>query len=183
MSSWVSGPDRSAGAIPEGRRSQNGDLYEVLEVSPRASHVVIHAAYRALVRSCHPDHDPSAEASRRIRQLNAAYRVLSDPQGRARYDLEAARSRRAERLSHAATTATATTTIASGQPHSLSLRPAPPRRSAEERTPLLGGQMMLGLVAVVALAIIVIVLLWVSFDPDTDLISVYPTSPGELIRH
>jgi len=183
MSRGVPGPDRSAGATPEGRRSTIGDLYEVLEVSPHASRAVIHAAYRALVRNCHPDHDASAEASRRTRQLNAAYRVLSDPQARARYDLESARSRRSERLSHPGTTSTAITTIASREPRALTLRAAPLRQTTEERAPLLNGQILLGLLAVAVMATIVILLVWASVDPGNDLISVYPASPGELIPH
>jgi DnaJ-class molecular chaperone len=62
-------------------------LYDVLEVSPRASTQVIKAAYRCLAQSSHPDkHDGSAHASARAVRINRAYAILSDPALRARYD-------------------------------------------------------------------------------------------------
>jgi DnaJ-class molecular chaperone len=64
-------------------------LYEVLQVSPKASAEVIKAAYRALIEKYHPD--KHAEHIRRwaeemSRQLNAAYAVLGNPQKRSEYD-------------------------------------------------------------------------------------------------
>src|SRR5579872_1285070 len=84
--------------MAEARRRELVDLYELLEVSPHASPDVVQAAYRALVRISHPDRNATLEAERRIRQLNAAYHILSDPERRASYDLECARARRHERL-------------------------------------------------------------------------------------
>lgn len=59
------------------------DLYEVLQVHPRAEPDVIRAAYRILARKYHPDHggDP-----RRMIELNDAWDVLGDPARRAAYD-------------------------------------------------------------------------------------------------
>ena len=74
------------------------DLYALLEISPSARVEVIQAAYKVLVRTWHPDVNSSPEASQRIRDLNAAYGVLSDPQLRAGYDLQRARSRRRAQL-------------------------------------------------------------------------------------
>jgi len=62
------------------------NLYEYLQVSPRADSGVIHAAYRALARQYHPDVNGSGQASRIMREINAAYHVLGDPVRRARYD-------------------------------------------------------------------------------------------------
>jgi len=62
------------------------DYYAVLGVSPTSEHVVIQAAYRALMRRYHPDADPSVEAAERAQAVNAAYAVLGDPDKRARYD-------------------------------------------------------------------------------------------------
>lgn len=64
------------------------DLYELLQVSPRASLGVIQAAYRVLARAYHPDVNDGPESVRQMRRLNAAYHVLSDPQRRARYDAQ-----------------------------------------------------------------------------------------------
>src|SRR5438876_7796533 len=71
------------------------NLYEVLQVSAKASPEVIQAAYRVLARSYHPDVNASPNAARMMRQLNAAYKVLSDPERRARYDAQRAHSWRA----------------------------------------------------------------------------------------
>jgi len=59
------------------------DLYEVLQVHPRAEPEVLRAAYRALARKCHPDHGGDA---RRMITLNDAWDVLGDPVRRAAYD-------------------------------------------------------------------------------------------------
>jgi hypothetical protein len=69
------------------------NLYEVLQVSSQASPEVIQAAYRVLARSYHPDVNASPNAARLMRQLNAAYGVLGDPERRARYDTFRARGR------------------------------------------------------------------------------------------
>lgn len=75
------------------------NLYEVLQVSPHACPEVIQAAYRALARTYHPDVNPGDEAARQMRQLNAAYSVLSDPARRLRYDALRGRPMRARRQS------------------------------------------------------------------------------------
>jgi curved DNA-binding protein CbpA len=72
------------------RDAQPASPYEVLQISPRASAEVIHAAYRALARSYHPDTGDVPQAVSQMRELNAAYAVLRDPQRRAAYDAEAA---------------------------------------------------------------------------------------------
>jgi curved DNA-binding protein CbpA len=65
-------------------------LYEVLEVSPRASHEVIKAAYRCLVQHHHPDKNAGAEAANeRLARINHAYAILSDPVKRRLYDRSA----------------------------------------------------------------------------------------------
>jgi DnaJ domain len=73
------------------RASDRGNLYEYLQVSPRAEAGVIHAAYRALARQYHPDVNASGQASRMMREINAAYNVLGDADRRARYDAHRAR--------------------------------------------------------------------------------------------
>ena len=58
-------------------------LYRILQVDPAAEDVVIHAAYRALMKRHHPDAGGAGETAER---LNAAYATLRDPAARARYD-------------------------------------------------------------------------------------------------
>ncbi len=67
------------------------DLYEELEVSPRASTEVIEAAYRRLAQMFHPDQYRGQDRDRMTR-LNIAREILTDPMRRAGYDLQRNRS-------------------------------------------------------------------------------------------
>jgi DnaJ-class molecular chaperone len=60
--------------------------YEVLGVARDASPEEIHRAYRRLARRYHPDLNASMDAGAHFHELSAAYEVLHDPDGRARYD-------------------------------------------------------------------------------------------------
>ena len=66
------------------------DPYAVLQVVPGCEQEVVHAAYRALARKYHPDHDATRRAEGKMAELNRAYALLRDEAGRAAYD----RSRR-----------------------------------------------------------------------------------------
>lgn len=68
------------------------DPYEVLEVSPRASHDVIAAAYRALARRYHPDVSTDPADMRRMVVINQAWELLQSPERRAHHDRERART-------------------------------------------------------------------------------------------
>lgn len=68
-------------------RQPLGDLYEELRVAPDATREQIAAAYRARAKELHPDTRPvDADAGDRFARVGVAYRVLSDPEARARYD-------------------------------------------------------------------------------------------------
>jgi curved DNA-binding protein len=67
-------------------REQTADLYRVLGVEPCATTAEIARAYRRLARRYHPDVDDSDGAAERFAHITQAYRVLSDPGARARYD-------------------------------------------------------------------------------------------------
>lgn len=60
-------------------------LYDVLEVSSRASQETITAAFRSLGRRYHPDNLDTGNADK-MRAITAAYQVLKDPESRGRYD-------------------------------------------------------------------------------------------------
>jgi len=63
------------------------DFYHVLGVSREASNDVIKKAYRKLVFEHHPDRNPdNKEAEDKIREINAAYEVIGDPESRRSYD-------------------------------------------------------------------------------------------------
>lgn len=62
------------------------DLYSVLQVTPDARLEEIKSAYRRLAKKYHPDVNPSPDAVHRMKDLNHAYALLSDPDKRSRYD-------------------------------------------------------------------------------------------------
>jgi hypothetical protein len=70
--------------------------YEVLGVSPHAGNEDVRRAYLDRAREAHPDRHVDAgsaqraEAERRMREVNEAWRVLGNPRRRRRYDLERA---------------------------------------------------------------------------------------------
>ena len=66
--------------------NQPADYYEILQISPNAEPETIHRVFRLLAQRYHPDNAETGNESQ-FRLLNDAYRVLSDPEQRARYDV------------------------------------------------------------------------------------------------
>ncbi len=63
------------------------DYYETLGVTRSVTDADIKKAYRKLVLQHHPDRNPnSKEAEAKIRQINAAYEILGDPEKRGTYE-------------------------------------------------------------------------------------------------
>ena len=65
------------------------NYYEILEVSPNASHEVIEKAYRTLAKKYHPDTQQKNNthfAENKFRELNEAYEILSNHTLRKQYD-------------------------------------------------------------------------------------------------
>lgn len=57
------------------------NYYQVLGVSREASDEAIKKAYRKLVFEHHPDRNPhKTDADERIREINAAYEIIGDPE-------------------------------------------------------------------------------------------------------
>jgi curved DNA-binding protein CbpA len=66
--------------------STNKDLYAILGVLPDAEQEVIRAVYLALAKKYHPDSSGNADGAEKLKEINAAYEVLSDPAKRKAYD-------------------------------------------------------------------------------------------------
>lgn len=63
------------------------DYYETLGVARDASDEEIKKAYRKLAFQYHPDRNPAnQEAEAKIREINAAYEVIGDPESRKTYE-------------------------------------------------------------------------------------------------
>jgi curved DNA-binding protein len=62
------------------------DYYRTLGVAREASADEIRKAFRKLARKYHPDVSKEADAEARMKDVNEAYAVLSDPEKRAAYD-------------------------------------------------------------------------------------------------
>ena len=82
-----------AGLTYEEKRESAGELeeavpdfYELLQVSPKADPEMIHRVYRILAQRYHPDNRATGDESA-FRTVTEAYRILSDPEKRASYDV------------------------------------------------------------------------------------------------
>jgi curved DNA-binding protein CbpA len=80
----TNGQSQSAGTV-DMFDSRVKDLYEVLQVSPRADEDTVHRVFRHLAKRFHPDNADSGNAER-FNDVMQAFQVLSDPEQRARYD-------------------------------------------------------------------------------------------------
>jgi len=123
-----------------------GTLYDELGARPDASADELRHAYRRRARQIHPDLRPGDDgaAADAMTRLNAAYRVLSDPDERRRYDLElalAAARVRAERM------------VAEGRVNG-STRPPTTVRDVDDDGPTIHFRPRLWLVVVALLAVI-----------------------------
>ena len=65
---------------------QYKDYYQTLGVTKEVTAEALKKAFRKLARKYHPDVSKEADAEARMREVNEAYAVLSDPEKRAAYD-------------------------------------------------------------------------------------------------
>ena len=67
------------------------NYYEILEVNNKASKEVIEKAYKVLIKKYHPDlyvGEARIQAERKTKDINEAYKILSDDFLKEQYDLE-----------------------------------------------------------------------------------------------
>lgn len=67
-------------------RPKAGDHYSILGLTRTATGAEVKRAYREMAKRCHPDVDPSPQATARFLAVHAAYTTLSDPLLRIAYD-------------------------------------------------------------------------------------------------
>jgi peptidylprolyl isomerase len=130
--------------------STNKDYYKILQIERSATPAAIEAAYRRLARIYNPDINKSANAPRKMKQLNEAYNTLLDRGKREKYD-QYLRSRTGggSDVSIAAgdrAQGAATNIRQSGQSTAV----APGNGSLVSKTPLVVGVVVMALVAIVA---------------------------------
>lgn len=63
------------------------DYYELMQISPKAEPATVARVFKMLAARYHPDNTETGDMSLFIR-LNEAYKTLSDPESRAKYDSE-----------------------------------------------------------------------------------------------
>ena len=61
------------------------DYYEILQVSPNCDATALEAAYRHYAKMYHPDHIETADVTK-FNDVISAYRMLREPEQRAKYD-------------------------------------------------------------------------------------------------
>ena len=74
------------------------DYYEFLQISPNAQREIIQRVYQFLAGRYHPDNHETGDPEK-FRLLNEAYKTLSNPEHRARYDARFKLSKTAARFS------------------------------------------------------------------------------------
>ena len=90
-------PKRAATPPPTTVVASVPDLYAMLGVDRDVPQDDLRLAYHALAKRLHPDTGSSPEAAEAFATIAKAYRALSDPESRARYDVMLARSESAAR--------------------------------------------------------------------------------------
>jgi len=76
----------SAGSSDAASNDAVPDYYELLQISPNADPDMIHRVYRLLAQRYHPDNGTTGD-EKTFRAITDAYKVLTEPEKRAAYDV------------------------------------------------------------------------------------------------
>ena len=77
------------------------NYYKKLEVNQKASKEVIEKAYKVLIKKYHPDGQVSSkkyECDEKMKEINEAYEILSNPFLRSQYDIEIEKEQKRQNL-------------------------------------------------------------------------------------
>jgi curved DNA-binding protein CbpA len=72
--------------VSDSTPEQHVDYYEILQISPSAEPETINRVFRLFAQRFHPDNKETGDENR-FRLVHEAYKVLSEPEQRARYDV------------------------------------------------------------------------------------------------
>lgn len=64
------------------------DYYEILDILPSATLEEIKLAFKKQAIKWHPDKNPSIDTTLQMQEINEAYLILKDHEGRIKYDIE-----------------------------------------------------------------------------------------------
>lgn len=129
------------------------DPYATLGIPPGATRAEAGRAHRKLAKRYHPDVNPGPAAADRMRRINEAWRILSDPTRRATYDADRAMAARPVQPASATWAAWPDARVA---PAPRTRRP--PRRAEEPAT--FGDRPAVILVAWLVLGVLYVVGTW-----------------------
>lgn len=73
---------------PLDKTDLNKDPYKILQISPDAEDEVIKAAYKSLAKKYHPDTQQGTLDDDRMKEINWAFDILSDPEKKRQWDKE-----------------------------------------------------------------------------------------------
>lgn len=74
-------------ATTPAEQSKPQTLYQIMNLKQDASAEEIKKTYRRLALHTHPDHNREPDAEAQFKKLNAAYKILSDPLQKRKYDI------------------------------------------------------------------------------------------------